>query len=184
MARMYAIKRSGLHIDIDYVSHKKSAIERAVILRYSTKNPDYNADFVGFSEKEIEAERENIIKENDITHCLLLLTSIEAMIRLDADQKYCEKKKNPLSKEIKLIYDRTKGERIKLDDLIKVRIKNDNTKIKKHYDFLNKCFEYRNWLAHGRYWDPKKIPKFDFDAILLVTLNIIGETIYDFEVQP
>jgi len=183
MARINAIKRSGLHVDIDYVVHKKTALERAVILRYSTKNPDYHSDFVGFSEQEIEQEKNNLIKENDTTHCLLLLTSIEAMIRLDADQKYCEKKKDPLSKEIKEIYDRTKGERIKLDDdLINARINNDDTKIKKNYNYLKNCFKYRHWLAHGRYWDPKKITNFDFDAILLVMLNIIGETKYDFEI--
>lgn len=183
MARIHAIKRSGLHIDIDYVVHKKIALERAVFLRYSTKNPDYYADFVGFSEQEIEQERNNIIKENDTTHCLLLLTAIEAIIRLDADQKYCEKKKDPLSRDIKSIYDRTKGERIKLDDdLINARMNNDHAKIKKNYTYLKNCFKYRHWLAHGRYWDPKKTPNFDFDAILLVILNIFSETKYDFDI--
>ena len=57
MARIHAIKPSGSHIDINYVLHKKTALERAVILKYSTKNPDFYADFVGLSENEIEQEK-------------------------------------------------------------------------------------------------------------------------------
>lgn len=183
MARIHAIKPSGSHIDINYVLHKKTALDRAVILKYSTKNPDFHADFVGLSENEIEQEKNEILKENDITHCLLLLTAIEAAIRLDANQKYCNKKKDSLSKKIKEIYNRTKGEKIKLDeDLINARLEEDEPKLRKSYNELKTCFKYRHWLAHGRYWEPKKPHNFDFDSILIVILSIFGSTKHGFEI--
>ncbi|HCA5926970.1 TPA: hypothetical protein MXS88_005472 [Klebsiella pneumoniae] len=183
MARVHAIKRSGLHIDIDYVVHKKIALDRAVILRYSTKNPDYHADFVGLSEPEIEREKDLILKENDTTHCLLLLTAIEAIFLLDADQKYCNKKRDPLSRKIKEIYDKTKGEKIKLDDdLINTRMNEDDARLKKDYNDLKTCFKFRHWLAHGRYWHPKRIKNFYFDSILIVIDSILNSTKYNFEV--
>ncbi|ELW7373742.1 hypothetical protein [Hafnia psychrotolerans] len=182
MARVHSIKKSGQHLDISYVIHKKSVLDRSITLMYSTKNPDYYADFVGLSEHEIESEKEVLIKENDTTHSLLLLTAIEALIRLDADKKYCTKKKDDLSKRIKEIYDRTKGEKIKLDeDLINARLNEDSPETRKFYNNLKKCFKYRHWLAHGRYWDSTKVSIVNFDSILIITQSILALTNYDFE---
>lgn len=182
MARVHSIKRSGQQIDMDYVVHKKSMLDRSINLMYSIKNTDYHADFVGLSKDEIEKEKESLLKENDTTHCLLLLTAIEALIRLDSDEKYCNKKKDPLSKKIKEIYDRTKGERIKLDDdLINARMSEDDVSLRRFYIDLKTCFKYRHWLAHGRYWDPKRVSKVNFDSILIVMQSILGSTNYDYE---
>jgi len=182
MARIHSIKRSGSHIDIDYVVQKKTALDHAISLRYSTKNPDYSADFIGYSSNEVVYERDALLKENDTTHCLLLLTSIEAIIRLDADQKYCNKKKDPLSRRIKGIYDDTQGTRIRLeDDLINARINEDHPQIAKNYNDLKTCFKYRHWLAHGRYWSLRINKNFDFNSILIVILSIAGATKYNFE---
>ncbi|MFW3688146.1 MULTISPECIES: hypothetical protein [Klebsiella pneumoniae complex] len=184
MARVHSIRKSGKHLDINYVCHKKSSIDQSINLFYSTKNPDYNADFVGMSIDEIEEIKEDMLKENDITHSLLLLTTIEALIRLDADKKYCDKKKNTFSRLIKCIYDRTKGERIRLEeDLINTRMNEDDVSLRGKYIDLKKCFKYRHWLAHGRYWDPKRITEVDFDSIRVLISSILVSTSIEFEID-
>jgi|APAga8741243810_1050097.scaffolds.fasta_scaffold02154_3 hypothetical protein len=182
MARIHSIKKSGRHLDINYVCNKKISIDQSINLLYSTKNPDYQADFVGMSIEEIEEKKEDLLKENDITHSLLILTTIEALIRLDADKKYCDKRKDGFSRSIKEIYDKTKGERIKLDeDLIHTRMMEDHIGLRRFYNELKKCFKYRHWLAHGRYWDPKRISEVDFDSIKILILTILASTTISFE---
>lgn len=184
MARAHSISKSGKHLDIDYVCHKKTSVDHSINLFYSIKNPDYYADFIGMSKDEIEETKEGMLKENDITHSLIILTTIEALIRLDADKKYCSKKKNEFSRLIKDIYDKTKGERIKLeDDLINARMNVDDTNLRRSYNELKKCFKYRHWLAHGRYWDPKRISEVDFDSIRILILSILNSTTIEFEIN-
>lgn len=183
MARIHSIKKSGQHIDINHVAHNKTILERSITLMYSTKNPNYYSDFVGLSSEDVEKEKLDLIDENDTTHCLLLLTAIEALIRLDAENKYCLKKKDALSKGIRSIYDRTQGVRIRLDeDLINLRMTEDNPSLKHGYSALKKFFKYRHWLAHGRYWEPKRNIKIDFNSILMTVQNIISETKHPFNV--
>lgn len=184
MARVHSIKKSGKHLDIDYVCYKKENIDLSINLFYSISNPSYYANFVGMSENEIQVIKEDILKENDATHSLLILTTIEALFRLDADKKYCDKKKNEYSKQIKDIYDKTKGERIRLEeDLINTRMSEDDDKLRRFYNELKKCFKYRHWLAHGRYWDPKRITAVDFDSIKILIATILTSTSIEFEID-
>jgi len=184
MARVYSIKKSGKQLDVSYVYLKKESIDNSINLFYSTNNPNYSADFIGMSKNEIELTKEDMLKENDITHCLIILTTIEALIRLDADKKYCEKKKNAYSRKIKDIYDKTKGERIKLEeDLINIRMQEDDSSLRRIYNDLKKCFKYRHWLAHGRYWDPKRITEVDFDSIKILITTLTTATSIKFEVN-
>lgn len=87
MARIHSIKKSGKHLDINFVCHKKMNLDSSINLFFSTNNPDYYAEFIGMSQTEIHERKEEMLKENDITHSLLILTTIEALIRLDADKK-------------------------------------------------------------------------------------------------
>lgn len=184
MARVHSIKKSGKHLDIDYVCYKKANLDHSINLFYSAKNPNYNADFVGMNPDEINNTKEDMLRENDITHSLLILTTIEALIRLDADKKYCDKKKNGFSRQIKEIYDKTKGERIRLEeDLINTRMNEDSVSLRRSYNELKKCFKYSHWLAHGRYWDPKRITEVDFDSIKILISSILIATTIAFEID-
>jgi hypothetical protein len=42
---------------------------------------------------------------------------------------------------------------------------------KTRLDNLGKALDYRNWLAHGRYWMPKKSPHISkYDYLIIYTL--------------
>ncbi|MDF1984453.1 hypothetical protein P2M38_24150, partial [Klebsiella pneumoniae] len=77
-----------------------------------------------------------------------------------------------------------KGERIRLEeDLINTRMNEDDVSLRGKYIDLKKCFKYRHWLAHGRYWDPKRITEVDFDSIRVLISSILVSTSIEFEID-
>lgn len=176
MAR--TIAESGVHLSFDDVINQKDMVDKALIIMYSDNNVNFESLFVGKSRREVEIEKEKLMKESDKTHSLLLLTSVEAIIRLDAEERYRKRGKDALSKKIKEIYRARKN--IKLEDhLIAARIEVE-PELKRFYDELKVAFKYRHWLAHGRYWESNiqqiKSNSFEFTNLRLIIYNVISNS--------
>lgn len=172
------ITDSGAHLSLDEVIEQKDDIDKALLIMYSEDNATYQSLFVGRSKDEIEEEMLMRMDESDKTHSLLLLTAVEAMFRLDAEERYRRKNKDPLSRKIRELYRTRKN--IKLEDhLITARAEVEPL-MKRYFDALKGAFKYRHWLAHGRYWE-SNIPeirtrKFDFTNIHFIVSNVISNS--------
>ena len=159
MARKNPITESGLNLEQIDIYKNREDIERSILLSHSTANPNFSSDFIGMSIDEVEKRRDELLRENDLTHLLLLLTSIEASLYLDAGRRIQKKDKDQYSKAIISIYKKYGRDQRKIklqDDIIQTRKKVDISKLRSSYDSIYQAFGYRHWLAHGRYWKFKK----------------------------
>jgi hypothetical protein len=128
------------------------------------------------AKEEIDNELKNRKEKLDRMCSLELLAAIEARIRIDYLVRCTQKKKDIFSKKLREIY-RKKSNKAKLIEDILCTWSNYFPEHKSRIDKLNKAIDLRNWLAHGRYWLPKKSPhidKYDYLTIYLLAADILS----------
>lgn len=131
---------------------------------YSPSNPQFDTRFKFYSPEEIEKEKEGQLEDIDASLAFTLLASIEASFRVDYLQRCYRKKKDPLSRIFRNLHNR-KGNRVSLkDDLLDAWKEHSSVRPLLLGD-IKDAFNYRHWLAHGRYWDPKFGRRYDFSNI-------------------
>lgn len=140
--------------DIDeiktYYDHAKSAIK----YKYDPRNPLYEIEFFGLSKNEVAKMQNEDLKELSIEGGMALLSAAEAAFRVDFITRCRSRKKDKINIDFKAILKKYKK-------LYEVRIREDildrwqkEFPTDKHYlSTLKNRFDYRNWLAHGRYWN-------------------------------
>jgi len=113
-----------------------------------------NAYFFGCTAEEVKNRLDCHLQEAESDASFALLAAIEAIFRLDFDYRRKNKLKDPKSKALRRISksprDHFKHD-VSMNKLFNVLATDDS--VPRHtITFLKICFEYRNWLAHGRYW--------------------------------
>jgi len=119
----------------------------------------------------IEDIKASVVNEIEKYTSFDVISSIEAMFRIDYSTR-CEKKlKDEISREFRRIYKKYENKANFEEHILKTwqnyiadtRLLNE----------LRAIFQYRNWLAHGRYWLLKvNINKYDFDYLYMIALKI------------
>lgn len=85
--------------------------------------------------------------------CMLdLLTTTEAILRVDFWKRVEQKKKDPLSRRYRELSRRKRS--LRLDDDILEALKDAGVRPQSISGFRG-ALRLRHWLAHGRYWHPK-----------------------------
>jgi len=126
--------------------------------------------FIGYSPAEVHSFLLDRLQETDIRSCLALLTALEAAFRIDYLDRVQKKRKDSLSRYFRSLY-KQRAERASLEeDLL-------GGWVKYHPNFraaiseFKGALKFRNWIAHGRYWQPKLGRKYDFsDLYILATV--------------
>lgn len=151
----------------DYYRQVVSSIE----CKYSPEsNQNYTVDFFSCSEDTVNSEKRQLLKEISVQASLCLLSFIESRFRIDFIIRCQGRKKDFLSKAFRGIYNPAKRlyKYSLVDDIIE-NWKNFIPEQKETFDRLIDAFNYRNWIAHGRYWHFKDNPdKFTFDSVWLL----------------
>lgn len=130
--------------------------------------------FVGYKPDELDDEL-RLRKDTLDRMCTFeTLAAIEARLQIDYLIRCQRKKKDSLSKEFRIIYGR-KRHKVSLTDDILFTWKRKFPEHKTRLDKLGKFLDLRNWLAHGRYWEPKKTPhiaEYDYLSANLLAMDI------------
>lgn len=138
-----------------------------------------SSDFTGFTISELNSELKEHQLALDRVSALEILAFLEARFRIDYLIRCQERKKDPLSRAFREVYS-TKGNKASLaDDILRIW-KEIHPSYKTSLDSFKKALDYRNWLAHGRYWEPKKNPhitKYDYLGVNLIANNIMENII-------
>jgi len=122
------------------------------------------AGYVGLS---IAAIRTNVLTEIDHNSSLAALSCVEAEIRIDYLSRVYNKERDRMSRALRAIHKARQGRaRLEADLLLCWRNNSDVSKVL--INELIGAFNYRNWLAHGRYWTPKFGRRYDFLAVYLI----------------
>jgi hypothetical protein len=131
-----------------------------------------NTYFTGYTIKELQAELDERINELDKSTAFTVLAAIEAHLRVDYIQRCQSKGKDDLSRKFRDLY-KCKGNKASLSEDI-LELWKDNVCRKTVVSELKSAFNFRHWLAHGRYWVAKLGRKYDFNDVL--TLAIYAQT--------
>ena len=101
---------------------------------------------------------------------LEILSALEARFRVGYLVRCQRKKRDLFSKKLHAIYRKQQNRAFLVDDIL-TTWKKERTEHKLRLDQFQKAIDYRNWLAHGRYWTPKKIPQIkQYDFLNLYSL--------------
>ena len=170
-------KRLPLSIQIlnlqDIADHYND-IETALKYYYdsiiSGQNKSIPEKFFSYSKEELYEERNKRIEELDKTSSLTLLASLEARFKIDYKNRGERKVKDDLSREFRKIY-KQHAEHVSLINILELWKKHEPDKKKLISDFIG-ALNYRHWLAHGRYYDPKLGRKYDFADIYFLAIDL------------
>jgi len=160
---------SGQHLNLANIAAHYNDVEAA--LRHYFADPLAQGNrFAGYTLDQVSEELELRLEEEDRSCALSILATLEAAFRIDYLQRVYKRKKDVLSKEFRALY-KAKGTRISLDEIFYVWTKHSNAP-KRLIGDLRGAFNYRHWLAHGRYWNPKLGQRYDYDSIYRLADNI------------
>jgi len=169
---------SGQHTKIEQVQEYYSDSEESLNAFYSVDlfGELFPAKFIGYSKDEIDKELKERKATLDRMCSLELLAAIEAKIRIDYIVRSQNKLRDEFSKEIRKIYDSKQNRAALVDDIL-FTWKKEKPHHKARLENLGKALDYRNWLAHGRYWQPKKYPhinRYDYLSIYALASDILS----------
>lgn len=170
--------------EIDYYHRQASA---ALKHRYSQEyNPTFLTDFPFKTPREINDEYVNALAELDreVSFCILAL--IEARFRIDFIIRCQMKKKDKLSKIYRSTYNPSK--RIYTYSYVDTVLngwKNYRTDYGALIDRIIDATNYRNWLAHGRYWQFRdNLAKYTVASNLDLARNLLNSLGNDLMTPP
>lgn len=162
---------SGQHLQLGQISIHHGDIEESLRIYFNPTSTQYPVRFAGYMTNEVQDELWLRLSENGQSSILTILSSLEAMFRVDYLQRCYLKKKDALSRAFRGLHKR-QGSRVGLEDEI-LSAWRDNTSVSPSLiGDIRGAFKYRHWLAHGRYWVPKLGQKFDYDGVYLLAEEV------------
>jgi|ERR1019366_2367409 hypothetical protein len=103
------------------------------------------------------------IEETDLRSAFFVLTALEAAFRIDYLYRCRKKMKDDLSRAFRLIY-KDRGKNATLDeDIFGTWKRKSSAPGPRLIEDLRGAFNFRHYLAHGRYWESKLGRKYDFN---------------------
>lgn len=178
MARKKQTSFSNNQSTIEQVEQYYNDSEESLNSYYSISplNVLVSAKFIGYSIDEINRELKERKETLNRMCSLELLAAIEAKLKIDYIVRGQDKLKDDFSKKMRQVYN-SKANRASLVEDILFTWKQERPQHKTRLDNLGKALDYRNWLAHGRYWLPKKHPhinRYDYFSIYALATDILS----------
>lgn len=171
MAERVKASLSGEHLQLARIIEHHTDVEAALRHYFSPESAQYLIRFATYSPRELTDELELRLAENEKSTILMIFSSLEAAFRVDYLQRCKQKKKDALSRSLWEIYQQ-KQDHAKLDDIFEAW-KESDVALKTLIGHVKGAFNYRHWLAHGRYWMPK-FQKYDYDIVYS-----LAQAVYD-----
>ena len=163
---------SGEHLQLAQINRYYSDVEASVRTYFSVRNARLTERFVGYTPQELEREMASVLEEHARSTSMSILAALEAAFRMDFLQRCYKRRKDPLSRAFREVH-LEKGQRVSLTDIFFLWQRHLNIS-PSVIAILERVFNYRHWLAHGRYWTPKIGQEYDYDDIYT-----LAESIYD-----
>lgn len=162
------------------IEHYYRDMEKSIEMRFNKEqNANYVGDFLGYTDEEIISSKKELLQELSIEASFFLLVYIESLfrkdfiLRINAGRK---KYRDNITKEYKSIYDPNKRVySYSLVDVIfstwKQYVSPNSKELEDVLRTLPQYYDFRNWIAHGRYWVPKEtnyIQKYSYLQIVIL----------------
>lgn len=139
--------------------------EASLRLYFTSANPDFAVHFASERQSEVDAKLANRLSETDMRSALAVMASVEAVFRIDYQQRCDKKKSDPVSIAFRALF-KARGRNVRLEDDIWEVWRQNHPSTKPLISQLRSVFKFRHWLAHGRYWQIGR--KYDFQTLYLL----------------
>ena len=151
---------------IEEIESFYNKMKKSLELQYnSSQNPSYGSDFLFMTDSEIRKECQFCLEELSREASFSLLSLIEAEFRKDFVYRTELKKHDKLSKIYRSTYNPAK--KVYQYAYVDVVLNGWKQYRPECGDLINRIIDatnYRNWIAHGRYWVFKdNVKKYDFN---------------------
>ena len=168
------------------IEHYHKDMEKSIEMRFTREqNANYNGDFIGYTDEEVILSKKKLLQELSIEASFFLLAYIESLFRKDFILRInagSKKYRDNITKEYKSIYDPTKRPySYSLVDVIfrtwKQYVYPNSKEMEDVLRTLPQYYDFRNWIAHGRYWVPKEtnyMQKYSYLQIIILYDKIIA----------
>jgi len=172
------VSLSGRNLSLLAIANSHSDVETGLRLRFSPLAPDYSARFFGMSRDEVDAELRAALDEADTNAILTLLAAVEAAFRVDFALRVQRRLKDKVSRSCRDLQkekDR-KGKRNRVsfeDEILEIWQVNDPAASAAVAN-VRSAFNYRHWLAHGRYWVPRLGRQYSYTLIYGICVAALG----------
>lgn len=125
-------------------------------------------ELVGYTSDELDYYFTGKIGEFETLISLDMLSSVEAKLKMDYLTRVYNRNKDSLSRNFQAIY-REKFDRVSLKEDILENWQQAYPDSKKYINEYKSALRFRNWLAHGSYWNPK-LKKSKYDILTVYSI--------------
>ena len=165
---------SGQELDLDQIAKHHAASESALREYFSTASSSFIYRYAGGTLSALDTDLEFSVDELDYNSAFNVMAAIEAALRTDYLTRVYERKRDDLSRAFRAI-NKAKGRKVLLERDILTAWRVHGALPNGIYSSVLKAFEYRHWLAHGRYWVPEFHRKYDY-----FTVSGIAQELFEF----
>lgn len=170
---------SADNLTIEDVLNNYSDLAAALHRYFDPAGPDYATIFATEQASAVQARYQDRVREIELSYSLTALASLEAAFMVDYMIRCKLKKKDSVSRALRIIYKRKRDRAALIDDLLKTWNRNAYIPPRLFNDLI-RAFELRNWLAHGRWWVLKiGRPTYDF----LSVYQLVSRTVAAFPLE-
>lgn len=126
-------------------------------------------DLVGSRIEDINSLLTLRLLENDRSASLTILAALESWFRIDCRTRAEKRERSPVGRRFKKMYNRCgqSVSKIRFEDILDTWSDAEPTS-KQIIRQVKDAFNYRHWLAHGRYWVPKLGRKYDYSTVYVI----------------
>jgi hypothetical protein len=151
---------------LDLANYNRDA-EASLRLYFTSTNPDFIALFAGDRPSEVAKKLADRIHETDMRSALVVMAHVEAAFRLDYDWRRKAKKPDAVS----IAFRRHRRTNVRLDEDIWETWKVNHPTARPLVSQLRSAFNFRHWLAHGRYGPAGQ--KYDFQTLYILAQAVL-----------
>ncbi len=158
---------SGEHLDIQQIDGRRRAVEAAIEAYYANSGQR----FLGYAQSAVLAEKNALLDELRRSTSMDVFGALEAAFQIDFLQRCHDREEDDVSRAFKKLYRNNRRPYVRLSAILVAWRENSSVPRQVVIKKLMDAFEYRNWLAHGRYLNPERRLNYD-DVYLLAEATL------------
>lgn len=162
---------SGQEQNLDQIAKHHIATEAALREYFSTTSPSFWSRYLAPKLSDVANDLAFSVDELDRSSAFNVMAAIEAALRTDYLTRAYEKKKDELSRVFRDLHNE-RGSRVSLEDDILAAWRDYGAMSASLKSALVSALNYRHWLAHGRYWEPKLGRKYDYFTVFGIAVEL------------
>ena len=149
---------------IVHIAEYHNDVVSSLRLYFDAPSQDFTARYYDKTKAQLESLLAARLEETELRSALTILADLEAAFRFDYEYRCLKRLKDPVSRGFRTIQ-KSRKKRVGFDEDILEEWKRRSPNLRRLVGELRGALNFRHWLAHGRYWEPKLARKYDFSVI-------------------